>query len=113
MPKNINELLNLLLLYYHKNKNGIKHYGILLAVLSADKTIIKSIGEDTGNFAVNCFCPLLLIENNLVITYNLENYNNIEITFTNYFIVGGHNYGKKEGKLILRNHPMLKPRYLM
>ena len=101
MPKKINELLSLLLISYNYKENDNKKYGILLNFLSPDKTILSSINIDTGEFKINCFCPILLIENNNIITYNLENYKNIEISSTNYFIAGGYDYGKKEGKLKL------------
>ena len=101
IPKKINELFNILLISYNKKEKGIQKYGILLTILSPDNTVLNTINKDTGNFKVNCFCPILLIENNRINTYNLENYKNIEIILTNYFIAAGYDYEEKEGKLKL------------
>lgn len=109
MPKKIDELLNLLLTSYNTKENGIQKYGILLIILSPDKTILNTFNIGTVNFIVNCFCPILLIENNNIITYNLENYKNIEITLTNFFFAGGFDAEKEEGKIklfeICKNSP--------
>ena len=54
-------------------------------------------------FEVYCFCPILLIENKNSNYYNInDNYRkNITIKDTDYFLVGGLDLEKREGKIKL------------
>ena len=56
-----------------------------------------------GNFEPNCICPIYNIDNknNNYDNINEEYRNNISITDTNYFFVGGFDNEKKEGKIKL------------
>ena len=74
--------------YQTGQKNGI---------LVVNTESLKETFYNTGNFEVNCFCPLLLKQKG---KYERIFDFNIKMTDTNYFLVGG--YYKKKGKGIMK-----------
>ena len=85
--------------YNSKQKNGI----LLVNPQLGDNKNVEEPFYETDKFEVTCFCPLLIVENNNK-DYNQidEEYKkNIKITDTNYFLVGGFDEEKKEGKIKL------------
>ena len=85
---------------YKKNqKNGI----LLVNPQLGDNKNIENPFYETKNFEVYCFCPILIIKNN---NNNFENIDekyreNINITDTEYFLVGGFDIEKREGQIKL------------
>ena len=86
--------------HYQKNqKNGI----LLVNPQLGDNKNIENPFYETKNFEVYCFCPILIIKNN---NNNFENIDekyreNINITDTEYFLVGGFDTEKREGQIKL------------
>ena len=85
--------------YCNNQRNGIL---IVNAELSNNKVISDPFFE-TYDFEVNCICPISKIEN---MNKNYENINeeykkNIKIIDTDYFLVGGFDNEKGEGKIKL------------
>ena len=85
--------------YNLDQKNGIL---IINAELSNNKDINKPF-YDTDDFEVHCICPISKIENN---NENYDNINkeykkNIKVIDTEFFLVGGFDVEKGEGKIRL------------
>ena len=72
-----------------KYKRGQKN-----GMLIVNTESLQEFFYDTGNFEVNCFCPLFRKNNNNLI------FKDEELIATNYFLVGG--YYKKKGKGIMK-----------
>ena len=86
--------------YYDDQKNGI----LLVNANLGDNKDIEEPFYETNNFEVYCFCPILKVENkNQFIENNVnESYKEkIIITDTKYFLVGGFDTEKREGKIKL------------
>ena len=86
--------------YYDDQKNGI----LLVNANLGDNKDIEEPFYETNNFEVYCFCPILKVENkNQFIENNVnESYKEkIKITDTKYFLVGGFDTEKIEGKIKL------------
>ena len=64
--------------------------GILLIKISNESLQKKFFG--TENFEVNCFCPIVIYNNNNIFFDETKN-----AKYTNYFLVGGYNNDRKEG----------------
>ena len=94
-----------ILLCASKKYNEGQKNGILLVnpQLEGNKDIIDPFYE-TDNFEVYCFCQILIIENNNDIfdkNINEKYRKKIKITNTEYFLAGGFDSDKKEGKIKL------------
>ena len=85
--------------YNNEQKNGI----LLVNPQLGDNKNVENPFYDTDKFEVNCFCPILIVENKDKIYNQIdEDYKkDIKITDTNYFLVGGFDEEKKEGKIRL------------
>ena len=83
---------------YSKNQKN----GILLVDLSKfdenEKT--NELFYDTDHFEVDCFCPISIVENTNP-REEITKKNNITITKTDFFFVGGFDEEKREGKIKL------------
>jgi len=81
--------------YLQKQKNGI----LIMNANLGDNQKIENPFYDTGNFEVNCFCPISIITN------NNKDYNNIDAEYknkiliedTDLFFVGGYDIEKRIG----------------
>jgi len=81
--------------YLQKQKNGI----LIMNANLGDNQKIENPFYDTGNFEVNCFCPISIITN------NNKDYNNIDAEYknkilvedTDLFFVGGYDIEKRLG----------------
>jgi len=104
MPREETKVSNKILLcackkYKKNDKNGI----LLVNPQLQNNKRVKDEFYDTGNFEVNCICPILIIENknknfdNIDIKYR----KNIKIENTEYFLVGGFDTEKREGLIKL------------
>ena len=100
--KNKNKINNRILLcackkYKQNQKNGI----LLVNPQLGDNRQVDDPFVDTGNFEVHCFCPILIVKNkNKNYTIIDEEYKkNIKIIDTDYFLVGGFDKDKMEGKI--------------
>ena len=87
--------------YKSEQKNGI----LIINAELADNMAIRDPFFKTENFEVNCFCPIMIVDNK---NKNYNNINideeykkNIEIKNTEYFLVGGFDQEKGEGKIKL------------
>ena len=76
--------------YIKGQKNGILLINNLKNIDKADK-----IFYNTNNFEVHCFCPILIIEDNLILS-KLSQYKK-----TNYFFVGGFDKNRNKGSIKL------------
>ena len=59
---------------------------------------------ETNNFEVFCFCPILIINNQAYFTDDIDeitNRDNIKISYTDYFFVGGYDNNKNIGLIKL------------
>ena len=85
--------------YYNDQKNGILI--INGDIYDYNNTYHKFF--DTGSFEVNCFCPIKKVDNKNINFDNIdkEYKNNINITETDYFFVGGFDLVKRQGKIKL------------
>ena len=85
--------------YNNKQKNGI----LLVNPQSGENKDVEDPFYEIDYFEVYCFCPILLIENKNSNYYNInDNYRkNITIKDTDYFLVGGLDLEKREGKIKL------------
>ena len=121
------------ILYKNNNKENIKEEkpvlictckkekknGFLLLNMDLDKKkeYFSEYFYDTKEFEPHCYCQLLDIENNNSIYDDITNENNIEITKTNYFLVGGFDPEKRMGivklyKMIYDKENNVKVKYL-
>ena len=121
------------ILYKNNNKENIKEEkqvlictckkekknGFLLLNMDLDKDE-KHFSEyfyNTKEFEPHCYCQLLDIENNNSIYDDISNENNIEITKTDYFLVGGFDPERRMGmvklfKMIYDKEKNVKVKYL-
>ena len=104
MPREETKSKNKILLcackkYKENEKNGI----LLVNPQLQDNRRVKNEFNDTGDFEVYCFCPILLIENKNKYFDNIdEKYRkNIKIEDSEYFLVGGFDTDKREGLIKL------------
>ena len=81
--------------YFQDQKNGI----LLVYNLLEKEDKIKEKFYPTGNFEVNCICPIYDIQNNNINSDNInESYmDNIQKTPTKFFLAGGFDSEKGEG----------------
>ena len=85
-----------------KKENDIKKYGILVINLKLNGKIeFNSNFFCTGNFEVYCFCQISNVDNNNSIYGNIANKELINITDTEYFLVGGLDPDKRGGSIKL------------
>ena len=99
--KNYNILICACKKYQNEQRNGI-----LISIANLEQ--VKTIDEpflDTDDFEVNCICPLSKIENKNKNYGNIdEKYkNNINMEETNFFLAGGFDTEKRQGKIKLYN----------
>ena len=83
--------------YLKCQQNGI----LLINVKMGEKETIKYYFYDTGNFEVNCFCQIFVLDetNNKILDDN-------KITIeTNYFLVGG--FERKKGKGLIKLYKII------
>lgn len=64
--------------------------GILLVKIADNESLQKKF-FDTNNFEVNCFCPIVIYNNNIFFDETKK------AKYTNYFLVGGYDNDRKEG----------------
>ena len=89
-----------------KRYNNDQNNGILITIENGGETkFINNPFLNTDNFEVNCICPLRQIENN---NKNYENIDeeykkNITIKDTTFFLAGGFDFDKRQGKIKLYN----------
>ena len=85
--------------YYNDQKNGIL---IINGDIHDYNNTYKNF-FDTDSFEVNCFCPIKKVYNKNADFDNInkEYKNNITITETDYFFVGGFDLKKRKGKVKL------------
>jgi hypothetical protein len=85
--------------YQKKQKNGI----LLVNSSLEDKKDIENPFYETDNFEVHCFCPILIVKNSNKSYNNInEEYKKgIQITDTDYFLVGGFDEDRMEGAIRL------------
>jgi hypothetical protein len=98
--KNNNRIILAACKKYQKNqKNGI----LLVNSSLEDKKDIENPFYETDNFEVHCFCPILIVKNSNKSYNNInEEYKKgIQITDTDYFLVGGFDEDRMEGAIRL------------
>ena len=89
-----------------KRYNNDQNNGILITIENGGETkFINKPFLSTDNFEVNCICPLRQIDNN---NKNYENIDeeykkNITIKDTTFFLAGGFDLDKRQGKIKLYN----------
>ena len=85
--------------YMEGQKNGI----LLVNPQFEDNKEMNEPFYETNNFEVYCFCQILIVENknNNLNNIDEEYRKKIKITDTNYFLVGGFDLDKREGKIKL------------
>ena len=103
LNKNKNERVNeekqvLICTCKKENKNGF-----LLLNINSEKNEnqFSEYFYDTKEFEPNCYCQLLNVENNNSIYDDITNENNIIISNTDYFLVGGFDPEKRMGVIKL------------
>ena len=84
---------------YSNQKNGI-----LLINTSNFKE--KEYFYHTDDYEVNCFCPILIVNNNNPKDGDITNKENIKITDTDFFLVGGFDENKRNG--IIKLYKLIK-----
>ena len=77
--------------YFKHQKNGI----LLIDYKDIDKGEIYSYFYDTRNFEVYCFCQILLFQKEKILKEEMN------ITYTDYFLVGGFDKNKSKGLIKL------------
>ena len=77
--------------YFKHQKNGI----LLIDYKDIDKGEIYSYFYDTKNFEVYCFCQILLFQKEKILKEEMN------ITYTDYFLVGGFDKNKSKGLIKL------------
>jgi len=81
-----------------KEKNKLPKNGVLLVTVNLESKFDYShdfIGTDS--FEVSCFCQILLVDNNNSIYDDITKKDGINITETNYILIGGFDEDKREG----------------
>ena len=113
--ENIDEEKQILICTCQKEKKN----GFLLLNMDLGKKEKKFSEEfqDTKEFEPHCYCQLLNVENNNNINDDITNEDNIQITYTDYFVVGGFDPEKRMGiiklyKMIYDEENNVKIKYL-
>ena len=95
-PKKENESKKRILLCACKKYCQNQNNGILIVNANLDKKNIKNPFYNTGEFEVFAFCPIEVNEDKMI-----EDSRNIKTIVTDYFLVGGFDNEKREGKIKL------------
>ena len=99
IPNEETEIKNKMLLCACKKNLKEKISGILL--INIDNFKEKEYYYELDNYIVKCFCPILFVNNKNSRKGDITKKENITITNTDYFFVGGYDIGKKKGTVKL------------